>query len=180
MYAESTWTDAETLDVYRVLVTFRLGVQIYALPIEPIVRIIEMVTITPIPRVNHSVRGVINMHGEAVPVIDVRQHLGLPTVPYGLHTPIIVVQVGDRAVGLVVDQVEGVLNLQVDKVVRPDDMLPQSLRHPLFPQVAQTEQGTVLVLDMDRLFSPQEASVISHEAVDLAGVRETVLEAQEL
>jgi purine-binding chemotaxis protein CheW len=151
------WTDTETLNAYRVMLTFRLADQSYALPIEPVVRIIDMVTIKPIPRVNHSVKGVINVHGQAVPVVDMRRHLELPQAPYGLHTPIIIAQVGGRAVGLVVDQVTGVLQLPAKQVARPNDMLPEGLQDPLFPHVARTGEEMVLALDLDRLFSPEQA-----------------------
>ena len=57
----------------RSLVTFRLGQQKYALPIEPIERIVEMVAVTPIPQVDHSVEGVINYHGKTVPAVNLRR-----------------------------------------------------------------------------------------------------------
>ena len=60
------------------LVTFRLDSQTYALPIEPLVQIIEMVTITPIPQINSSVEGMINLRGTAVPVVNLGRHFGLP------------------------------------------------------------------------------------------------------
>ena len=86
------------------LVAFRLANQAYALPIEPVVRIIEMVTITPIPQVSGVVEGVINVRGAAVPVINLRRHFGLPEIPWGLRTPIILIQIDEQTFGLIVDE----------------------------------------------------------------------------
>ena len=149
----------------RHLVTFRLGRQTYALPIEPIAQIVEMVTITPIPQVNHSVEGVINVRGTAVPVVNLRCHLGLPEAkwqepkaPYGLHTPIILVQAGERMIGLIVDQVEDVLNISADQITRPKDILPEGLSDaPPVQGLLYTSQGAVLLLDLEHLFASNQA-----------------------
>jgi len=140
------------------LVTFRLDRQTYALPIEPIVQIIEMVAITPIPQVNPAVEGVINVRGTAVPVVNLRCHLGLPEAKLQLHTPIILVQTGERMVGLIVDQVADVLNISADQITRPKDMLPDGLSDaPLLQGLMHTSQGAVLLLDLERLWASKPA-----------------------
>jgi purine-binding chemotaxis protein CheW len=149
----------------RNLVTFRLDQQLYALPIEPIVQIIEMVTITPIPQIEGAVEGVINVRGTPVIVVNLRRHLGLPTVRLQLRTPIILAQVGGRMVGLIVDQVIDMLSLSSDQVTRPDDFLPQELSEmPLLQGLAHTPDGTVLLLDLEHLFQPQQVQSLARAA----------------
>ncbi len=158
--------DKASADI-RNLVTFRLDRQTYALPIEPIVQIIEMVTITPIPQVNHSVEGVINVRGAPIPVVNLRRHLGLPEAklheskpPYGLHTPIILVQVGERTVGLIVDQVAEVLDVSASQITCPADLLPEGLSDaPLLQGLMQAPGGAVLLLDLAALFGPGQAKL---------------------
>jgi len=143
---------------HATVVTFQLGQQMYALPVESIVRIVEMVTITPIPRTNHAIEGVINYKGVTVPAINLRRHLGLPAVPFGLDTHIIIAQTGERMVGLVVDRVLDVSEFPSVRVSRPDDILPEGLgKAPLLRGVAQTPQGMVLVLDFEDLLAPGQA-----------------------
>jgi purine-binding chemotaxis protein CheW len=133
----------------------------YALPIESIVRIVEMVTITPIPRTNHAIEGVINYKGVTVPAINLRRHLGLPAVPFGLDTHIIIAQTGERMIGLVVDHVSDVSEFPSVRVSRPDDILPEGLgKAPLLRGVAQTPQGMVLVLDLEDLLAPGQAEAL--------------------
>ncbi|MGD9099239.1 MAG: chemotaxis protein CheW [Anaerolineae bacterium] len=149
----------------RNLVTFRLDQQLYALPIEPIVQIIEMVTITPIPQIEGAVEGVINVRGTPVIVVNLRRHLGLPPVHLQLRTPIILAQVGGRMVGLIVDQVIDMLSLSSGQITRPDDFLPQELSEmPLLQGLAHTPDGTVLLLDLEHLFQPQQVQSLARAA----------------
>jgi purine-binding chemotaxis protein CheW len=133
----------------------------YALPIESIVRIVEMVTITPIPRTNHAIEGVINYKGATVPAINLRRYLGLPTVSFGLDTHIIIAQTGERMVGLVVDRVSDVFEFPSVRISRPDDILPEGLgKAPLLRGLAQTPQGMVLILDLEDLLAPGQAEAV--------------------
>jgi purine-binding chemotaxis protein CheW len=156
--AETTLASQAHTSSHATVVTFQMGQQMYALPIESIVRIVEMVTITPIPRTNHVIEGVINYQGVTIPAVNLRRHLGLPMVSFGLDTHIIIAQIGERMIGLVVDRVLDVSEFPSVRVSRPDDILPQGLgRVPLLRGVAQTPQGIVLVLDLENLLAPGQA-----------------------
>lgn len=144
------------------LVTFRLDRLMYALPIEPIVQIIEMVTITPLLGVNRSVAGSINLRGAAVPVIDLRQHLKLPDAPLKLHTPIILVQTGEWTVGMIVDEVTSVISVSDDQITNPFDVLPAGLGDTsLLRGLLLTPQGSVVLLNLRSLFSGESAQSIA-------------------
>ena len=143
------------------MMAFRLANQTYALPIKPIVRIIEMVTITPIPQLGSVVEGVINVHGVAVPVINLRRHFGLPDVAWGLRTPIILVQIGEQTFGLIVDEVIDMLSLSTDQVSRVADILPEVMsEEPIIRGVAHVDDETVLLLDVEYLLSPTHMQVL--------------------
>ena len=152
------------------LVTFLLEKQIYALPIRPIVQIIEMVTITPIPQVDDAVEGVINVRGEPVLVLNLRRHLGLPPMRLQLRTPIILARSGERMMGLIVDQVIDMLSLSPSQIIHPNAVLPKDMgATSLLQGVAHTPGGTVLLLDLDHLFQP-------HQKESLAAVAAQVVE----
>jgi purine-binding chemotaxis protein CheW len=152
----------------RDLVAFRLAGQAYALPIEPIVRIIEMVKITPIPQVSSVVEGIINLHGLPVPVINLRRHFGLPQVPWGLRTPIILVQIGEQTFGLIVDEVIDVLSLSADQLSRVADILPGVMsEEPIIRGVAHLQGDTVLLLDVEYLLSPTHMQTLLQVVAEL-------------
>jgi purine-binding chemotaxis protein CheW len=147
------------------LMTLQLGQQTYALPIQPIVRIIEMVAITPVPQFDASVRGVINFHGQVVPVIDMHRHLGLPEMRLQLRTPIVLLHIQDRLLGLIVDRVMDVLPLTNDQIARSTAILPKELGNAsLLYGLANTGSGTVFVIDPDHLFSSRQMRALRKAA----------------
>jgi len=148
------------------IVTFRLGSQTYALPIKPVRQIIEMVTITPLPQINHTVAGVINFHGIWVPVINLRRQLSLADAPLQLHTPIILVNISERLVGLIVDQVLDVLARSADQIIDPGSILLEEMGEiPLLQGLIQSKDGSILLLNLEQLFKPYHARALL-EAVD--------------
>lgn len=145
----------------QVLITFQLGGQTYALPIEPVVQIVEMVSVTTIPNVKQTVEGVINYHGTIIPVINLGRQLGLGDVSLGLETHLVILLSGPRTVGLMVDRVLQVLSLPGNQIVSAGELLPESLGQvPVLAGVARTTEGTLLVLDPDHLFTPRQEEIM--------------------
>ena len=105
------------------LVAFYLAAETYGIDIAAIQEIIRLPEITPLPRTNASVEGVINLRGRIVPILNLRTHLGLPVVEYAAATRVIVVEVGENTVGLIVDGVTGVLRLPAASIEPPSDLV---------------------------------------------------------
>ena len=91
--------------------TFVLAEEEYGLEILKVREIIGMMDITAVPRTPNHVKGVINLRGKVIPVIDLRQKFGMPEVERTEETCIIVVYVGEMEMGIVVDRVSEVLNI---------------------------------------------------------------------
>jgi purine-binding chemotaxis protein CheW len=162
MNVELTLTDLGNPADQRNLVVFRLDRQTYALPIEPIVQIIEMVTITPIPQISNTVEGVINVRGVPILVVNLRRHLGLPEATLQLHTPIVLAQIGESMVGLIVDEVLDVLSLPGGQITRPADVLLEGLGEaPIFQGLVHSPDGMMLLLDLEHLFLPHQVQVLA-------------------
>jgi purine-binding chemotaxis protein CheW len=147
------------------VVAFRLDEQTYALPIEPIVQIVEMVAITPIPQLSQVVEGVINLHGEAVAVVKLRRHLGLADAPLQLNTPILLAQISGQTIGLIVDEVTDVFNLPADQVVRLGEILPEELGNaPIFRGLTYVANDAMLMLEPDQIFRPDQLEILAQAA----------------
>jgi purine-binding chemotaxis protein CheW len=91
------------------LVIFRLRGVEHALPVEDVVEVLRMVAITPLAEAPPWVRGVIDLRGRVIPVIDLRRRLGMPEREPDLSTPILVVRGQGVTAGLVADEVVEVL-----------------------------------------------------------------------
>jgi chemotaxis signal transduction protein len=135
--------------VERALV-FQLGSQRYGLPLEQVQEIQQIVAFSDVPSDGLGVVGMVNLRGDVVPAIDVRQLVGMDGRAYTLETPMIIARSGAHAVALMVDEVEDVVTL-------PEGCLQSaSPMHALASKmigVARLEGGLVYLLDVDRLIA---------------------------
>ena len=138
----------------QMVISFRLHERTYALPLTSVVQVVPMVQITQLPRVHPAVAGIINYRGAAVPIVNLRRYLQLPEQAPGLHTPILLITIEDRIIGLIVDEVLDVMRFAPDDVAQLSDIMPEGLGEvPILRGLAHTEAGTMLMLDAGELFS---------------------------
>lgn len=102
--------------------TFLLEQEFYGLEIKYVTEIIGIQHITEVPEVPEYIRGIINLRGKIIPVMDVRLRFKKPFRQYNDRTCIIVVDVKDVTVGLIVDSVSEVLTIAEENIVPPPDM----------------------------------------------------------
>ncbi|VTR95568.1 chemotaxis protein : Chemotaxis signal transduction protein CheW OS=Candidatus Nitrospira defluvii GN=cheW PE=4 SV=1: CheW [Gemmata massiliana] len=130
--------------------TFRLGDEEYGLEILRVQEIKGYSKITPLPNTPREVKGVMNLRGAVVPIIDLRTRLGLCEAEYTVFTVIVVVTVGTKIVGLVVDAVSDVLNVEPKEVVPTPD-LGSGVDTSFLTGIARTGERLVSLLNIDQL-----------------------------
>lgn len=130
--------------------SFSLADAEYAVDILRVREIRGICAITPIPQSSPHVRGVMNLRGAVVPVIDLRAALNLDQAEYGKFTVIIVLSVHGRTVGFVVDSVSDVLSLDAAAIERSPD-LGGRVDASLVEGIARTQDRFVVLLDIDRV-----------------------------
>ncbi len=144
-------------------VTFRTGSERYALPIDRVREVQQIVAFAEVPGGSGAVIGMVDVRSEIVPVVDVRALIGLPPLPYTLETPMIVALGPDGPVALVVDAVETVVELAADAGG------PAPAMHALASRISsvhRVEEGLVFVLDADALLAPLDLFSDAQEAGD--------------
>ena len=143
------------------LVTFLLNRVHYAIPIEPLQQIIEMVTITPVLNTAAWMEGVINYHGLSIPVVNLRRHFELEVIPYRWHTPIMLVNISGRLVGLIVDDVLDVLAVPRDHLSDPHTILPAGIPEtPLLKGIIQMGENITLLINLMHLFDQRQVRAL--------------------
>lgn len=140
-------TEAGSADATQ-LVVFRIEKSEYALPVANVGEILRMVAIAPVPEAPAWLPGVINLRGKVIPVIDLRIRLGLPSVPVGLNTPIIVAETEGQMVGLVADSVSELLSVPLDAIEPPDARIGASRA---VESVARAGGRLILIFDLERV-----------------------------
>lgn len=105
--------------VYNQWATFRVKSELYGIDVMKVKEVLRYIEITPVPGADYSVLGIINVRGNVVTVIDTRRMFGISDAPPDDNTRIIVVELNDKeVVGIVVDSVDEVVNLPVNRVER--------------------------------------------------------------
>jgi purine-binding chemotaxis protein CheW len=136
--------------------TFALGQEEYGLPVLKVREIIKIMEITAVPQVPAHVKGVINLRGKVIPIIDLRLKFGLPAAEPTERTCIIVVDVelDTRRIllGIVVDSVSEVLNVAKDEIEATPDF-GERLDTTYMRGLAKIKGKVKILLDLDRIFA---------------------------
>ncbi len=132
------------------LLTFTLGEEEYGVPILRVQEVKGYSPLTPIPGTARHLRGVLNLRGLVVPVIDLRAKFGMPEVPYDKFTVIVIATVGARIVGLTVDAISDVLSVGEAELSPPPELGAQ-LDASYTTGLARVGEKVVLLLDIDAL-----------------------------
>lgn len=140
------------------LVVFSLDQYRFALPLASVERVVRAAEVTPIPHAPYAVAGVVDMQGEVITVLDVRQRMGLPRRPIGLADEFLVARMRGSIVALVVDRTEG---LAVADDLLPVGAGPDAAGLEQFQGIAQLADGLVLIQDLEKFLSPAEAVALA-------------------
>lgn len=130
--------------------TFSVQSEEYGIDILSVQEIKGFSKVRPIPNAPHYIRGVMNLRGTVVPVLDLRARFGLEEVEYDRFTVIIVVSVEDKVVGLIVDAVSDVLNI-ADNQIDETPELSGSVDTTYFEGLGKVGEKLVLLLNLERL-----------------------------
>ena len=130
--------------------TFVLGEEHYGVEILQVQEIRGFTPVTPLPNSPVYVRGVINLRGTIVPVVDLRLKLGLAERAYDRFTVVVVTTVGTKVVGLIVDAVSDVMTFE-ENSIQPAPILGDGQRSPIAQGIARLEDRLVVLLDLVRV-----------------------------
>jgi purine-binding chemotaxis protein CheW len=122
--------------------------------------IIKMQVITRMPQAPAFVQGVTNLRGKILPVIDLRRRFGLDTRQTDKNSRIIVINVGQKEIGMIVDGVSEVLTIS-DQMVEPAPAIATTVNSAFITGIAKLDGRLVILLDLDQTLSTQEQVALS-------------------
>lgn len=147
--------------------TFFLGDEGYGLEILKVHEIIGMLPITRVPRTPPFIRGVINLRGKVIPVVDLRSKFALPVVEDTEQTCVIVVEVGDIEMGIVVDRVSEVLTIASSEI-DPAPSFGVAVNTDFILGIGKTGNKVTMLLDIRRVLSERDVEIVTALPAELA------------
>jgi purine-binding chemotaxis protein CheW len=142
--------------------TFHLAGEDYGIEIRYVTEIIGIQKITEVPEMPDFIKGVINLRGKVIPVMDVRIRFDLPPRDYDNRTCIIVVDINDTAIGLVVDQVREVADIPAEQI-EPPPMASMS-RGQFIQGMGKINDEVKIILDVGQLLRDEELEELGNAA----------------
>jgi len=151
-----------TMSLAGKYMTFKLSRKEYALEILKVREIIGLMDITQVPRSKEFIRGVINLRGKVIPVVDLRMKFGMPKVEATDQTVIIVVQYTfqrqDLTMGILVDEVVEILDIQSSQIEPPPNFGSPSLNSDFILGVGKADRRVIFILDIGKVLTYEEAA----------------------
>lgn len=143
--------------------TFQLNQENYAIPILKIKEIIGMMPITQVPRLPDFIKGVINLRGKIIPVMDLRLKFGLESRPYDERTSIVVMELesdnGKRTSGMVVDAVDEVLDIPEENIA-PPPQYGAAVDQAFLQGMGMIGECVIMLLNVDKVLSTGEMQAL--------------------
>ena len=127
--------------------------QLFAVPIREVRQIIRMQKIVEVPDYPPYARGIINLRGDIIPIIDVRMRLGKPEIPYNDRTCIIVIDVQNVVVGLIVETISEVVSIEEEDILPPPNVSKANAQAKFIRGIGKIGDHVKLLLDPVKLLS---------------------------
>jgi len=150
-------------------ITFKLGNELFAIPVDQVREVLELSIITSVPTARPYMRGVVNVRGRAIPVVDLKLRFGLPAAPDTLNTRIIVLELfldGETAVlGGVADSVHEVVEIDPASV-DPPPRIATRWRAEFIKGMCSRGNDFIVMLDVNAVFNTDESGLVVGAAVE--------------
>lgn len=137
------------------LVGFKLGNEEFAVDISKVQEINRIMNITKIPNSQEFIEGVVNLRGKIVPIMSLRERLGMDKKENDAHTKIIVTEVGGTLIGFIVDEVTEVLRI-AHAIIENTPSIVSGIESELIYGVAKLDDRLLILLNLERVCKPQE------------------------
>lgn len=150
--------------------TFRLEGEIFALDIYKVREVLDYTSITKVPRTPDFMRGVINLRGTVVPVVDMKLKLGMSPTENTINTCIIIVELdleGEIVViGALADSVQEVIELEPDGI-EPAPRIGTGLKIEFIKGMGKRDESFIIILDIDKVFSVEDIALVHAQGKEM-------------
>lgn len=143
--------------------TFSLGKEFYGIDILYVTEIVGIQPITVVPELPHFIRGIINLRGQIIPVMDARAKFNKEHAEYNDRTCIVVVDVQDLSIGIIVDAVSEVLNMDDENIVPPPPVGGSGRKY--IKSVGKNGNEVILIIDCEELLNQEEFEGLMNSSI---------------
>ena len=154
----------KSVDLRNSYLTFKIGGEIFAAHVNNVIKILEMAAVTKIPQTPAFIKGIINLSGGVLPVVDARVKLGFEETEYDKNTCIVVLELRSKGdaenIGIIVDAAMEVMEIS-DEEIKPPPVLGKKNEVDYISGIIQQKDVFIILLDIQKIFSSEDILNIS-------------------
>jgi purine-binding chemotaxis protein CheW len=147
--------------------TFKLSDEIFAVDISKVREVLDFTSVTRVPRTPDFMRGVINLRGSVVPVVDMRLKFGMSETEKTVNTCIIIVEISldneTTILGALADSVQEVIDLEPEQI-EPAPRIGTRLKTEFIKGMGKKDDHFIMILDIDKIFSSEELAMVQNSS----------------
>lgn len=162
MNVQSSETAKRDDSVKRQYVTFAIGEEMFGIDVVRAQEVLNISTIIKVPNVMNFMKGVIDLRGSIIPLIDMRLKFNIEERTYDKNTVIIIAKIRGILLGLIVDSVLDVISMNLDDI-QDTPHFSIEVDNDAVAGIGRTAKGLVIVLEADKLFSDNEIHLMRSE-----------------
>ncbi len=156
-------TEQKVKTMLHQYLTFKLGEEMFAIDVSQVREILDVTTITKVPRAPEFMRGVINVRGSVVPVVDLRMKFGMSSTERTKDTRIVVMEIaleGDlTTIGTLADAVHNVMDIEPSSI-EPAPKVGAKCNTEFIKGIGKHNDEFIIILNVDRIFSAEELALV--------------------
>jgi purine-binding chemotaxis protein CheW len=161
--AVAHWKEGKDLDLAGKYLTFQLDNTQFGIEILKVVEILKMMEITTVPMWPHFAKGTINLRGRVIPVVDLRQKFGLSATEHTEHTCTIVVELGTDQIGIIVEAVNEVREIEQADISSPPS-IGDTVDSSFILGMGRAEESTVILLSLEKILLGEDMALVREAA----------------
>ncbi|SFM40853.1 chemotaxis protein CheW [Methanolobus profundi] len=160
MTGSSTQESSSSTELLQMVIC-QLSDEEFGIEIYKVKEIIRIPSITKIPQIPDHVKGVINLRGSIIPIIDLAARFGMVHKDASENSRIVVLEIGDLTAGVIVDSVNEVLNIPGENIEPAPDILVSGIAGKYVQGVGKVDDRLLILLDIDRIFKDEQKLQLS-------------------
>ena len=157
------------IDVVTQYLSFKLGEEVFAIDISKVREVLDFTTVTKVPQTPDYMRGVINLRGGVVPVVDLKLKFGMEETEKTVNTCIIIAEValeGESVVlGALADSVQEVFDLEIENI-ESTPRIGTQINLEFFKGIGKKDSEFIMLLDIDKIFSIDEIALVRESTTE--------------
>ncbi len=165
MIADTSDEEAEDIRQGKYM-TFQVGQEVFGIELKYVNEIIQMQPVTPIPEVEHYIKGLINLRGKIIPVIDVADRFEKEAFAYTDRTCVIVIEVKSIEVGLIIENIAEVVSIEEEDILPPPTIGHGSMQDKFVHGIGKVGESVKLLLDPVKLLSDDALDFLDKQEME--------------